>query len=60
VQGKARHDRRKKPEGLRAEASGSAERWPSEVDYSFIYRDCEVVMNAPPRYDVLVHGFGSP
>jgi hypothetical protein len=45
VQGNTRHDRRKKPEGLRAEASGSAERWPSEVDYGLIYRDCEVVMN---------------
>jgi len=46
VQGKTRLDRHKTPEGLRAEASGSAEHWLSEVDYSFIYRDCEVVMNA--------------
>ena len=56
MQGNTRHDRRKKPEGLRAAASGSAERWPSEVDYSFIYRDCEVVVNAQPHYDVLDHG----
>jgi hypothetical protein len=46
MQGNARLDRRRKPEGLRAEASGSAEHWRSEVDYGFIYRDCEVVMNA--------------
>ena len=46
VQGNTRLDRRRKPEGLRAEASGFAEHWRSEVDYGFIYRDCEVVMNA--------------
>ena len=45
VQGNKRHDRCNKPERLRAEASGSAERWPSEVDYGVIYRGCEVVMN---------------
>jgi hypothetical protein len=56
VQGSTRHDRGKKPEGLRAEASGSAERWPSEADYSFTYRDCELVMNAQPHYHVLDHG----
>jgi len=44
VQGNTRLDRRTKPDGLRAEASGSAEHWRSEVDYGFIYRDCEVVM----------------
>ena len=56
MQGSTRHDRGKKPEGLRAEASGSAERWPSEADYSFTYRDCELVMNAQPHYHVLDHG----
>src|SRR5439155_15520951 len=46
VQGNTRLDRRRKPEGLRAEASGSTEHWRSEVDYGSIYRDCEVAMNA--------------
>jgi hypothetical protein len=46
VQGNTRLDRRGKAEGLRAEASGSAEHWRSEVDCGFIHRDCEVVMNA--------------
>src|SRR5438105_194207 len=45
VQGNTRLDRGRKPDDLRAEASGSAEHWRSEVDYSLIYRDCEVVMN---------------
>jgi hypothetical protein len=46
VQGNTRLDRRRKPEGSRAEAAGFAEHWRPEVDYGFIYRDCEVVMNA--------------
>jgi hypothetical protein len=46
VPGNTRLDRRRKPEGLRAEASACAEHWRFEVDYGFIYRDCEVVMNA--------------
>jgi len=46
MQGNTWLDRRRKPEALRAEASGSAEHWRSEVDYGFIYRDFEVVMNA--------------
>jgi len=45
-EGNTRLDRRRKPEGLRAEASGSTEHWRSEVDYGSIYRDCEAAMNA--------------
>ena len=46
VQGNTRLNRRREPAGLRADASGSSEHWRTEVDYGFIHRDCEVVMNA--------------
>ena len=46
VQGNTRLDRGGKPEGPGAKASDSGEHWRSEVDYGFIYRDREVVMNA--------------
>ena len=44
MQGNTWLDRCRKPEGPRTEAWGSPGGLRSEVDYCFIYRDCEVVM----------------
>src|SRR5258706_16356881 len=46
VQGNTRLDRGRKPEDLRAEASGSAEHWRSGGEYGLFYRDFGVVINA--------------